>query len=99
MKARPSSWSLKLNGSDRSQRIQCHPSASDVVAYLVLVLLALGVLASAIRIMREYERAVVFTLGRFSGVRGPGLIILIPFVQQLVRIDLRTIVLHVPTRM
>ena len=75
------------------------PSISvDVVAYLVLVLLALGVLASAIRIMREYERAVVFTLGRFSGVRGPGLIILIPFVQQLVRVDLRTIVLDVPTQ-
>jgi regulator of protease activity HflC (stomatin/prohibitin superfamily) len=75
------------------------PSISvDVIAYLVLVLLALGVLASAIRIMREYERAVVFTLGRFSGVRGPGLIILIPFVQQLVRVDLRTIVLDVPTQ-
>jgi regulator of protease activity HflC (stomatin/prohibitin superfamily) len=75
------------------------PSISvDVVAYLVLVLMALGVLASAIRILREYERAVVFTLGRFSGVRGPGLIILIPFVQQLVRVDLRTIVLDVPTQ-
>jgi regulator of protease activity HflC (stomatin/prohibitin superfamily) len=75
------------------------PSISaDLVAYIVLVLLAFGVLASAIRIMREYERAVVFTLGRFTGVKGPGLIILIPFVQQLVRIDLRTIVLDVPTQ-
>jgi regulator of protease activity HflC (stomatin/prohibitin superfamily) len=48
--------------------------------------------------MREYERAVVFTLGRFSGVKGPGLIILIPFVQQLVRVDLRTVVLDVPSQ-
>jgi regulator of protease activity HflC (stomatin/prohibitin superfamily) len=75
------------------------PSISgDTIAYIVLGLLALGVVASAIRIMREYERAVVFTLGRFSGVKGPGLIILIPFVQQLVRVDLRTIVLDVPTQ-
>src|SRR5215212_3208896 len=71
---------------------------ATAVAYLVLVLLVLGLLASAIKIMREYERAVVFTLGRFSGVKGPGLIILIPFVQQLVRVDLRTIVLDVPSQ-
>jgi regulator of protease activity HflC (stomatin/prohibitin superfamily) len=71
---------------------------ANVVAYVVVALLALGVAASAIRIMREYERAVVFTLGRFSGVKGPGLIILIPFVQQLVRVDLRTIVLDVPSQ-
>src|SRR5918993_178609 len=57
-----------------------------------------GVLLSAVRIMREYERAVVFTLGRFSGVEGPGLIILIPFVQQLVRVSLRTVVLDVPSQ-
>jgi regulator of protease activity HflC (stomatin/prohibitin superfamily) len=71
---------------------------ANVVAYVVVALLALGIAASAIRIMREYERAVVFTLGRFSGVKGPGLIILIPFVQQLVRVDLRTIVLDVPSQ-
>jgi len=59
------------------------------VAFLIL-------LASAIRILREYERGVVFTLGRFWGVKGPGLIILIPFVQQMVRVDLRTRVLDVP---
>ena len=64
----------------------------------VLALLVLGLLASAIKILREYERAVVFTLGRFSGVKGPGLIVLIPLVQQLVRVDLRTIVLDVPTQ-
>lgn len=55
-------------------------------------------LAFSIRILREYDRGVVFTLGRFSGVKGPGLIILIPGIQQMVRVDLRTIVLDVPTQ-
>jgi regulator of protease activity HflC (stomatin/prohibitin superfamily) len=68
------------------------------LAYLVLAILVLALLATAIKIMREYERAVVLTLGRFSGVKGPGLIVLIPLVQQLVRVDLRTIVLDVPTQ-
>ncbi len=68
------------------------------LAYGVLVLVVLGLLVTAVKIMREYERAVVFTLGRFSGVRGPGLIFLIPIVQQFVRVDLRTIVLDVPTQ-
>ena len=63
---------------------------------LLFILLAVG--ASAIRIVVEYERAVVFTLGRFTGVKGPGLIFIIPFVQTLSRVDLRTIVLDVPTQ-
>src|SRR3546814_8340353 len=46
----------------------------------------------------EYERGVVFTLGRFTGVKGPGLILLIPLIQQMVRTDLRTLVLDVPTQ-
>ncbi len=53
-------------------------------------------LSSAIRILREYQRGVVFTLGRFTGVKGPGLIILIPFVQQMVKVDLRVKVQDVP---
>ena len=68
----------------------------DYVAYLVLALLIVGFLVSAIRVLREYERGIVFTLGRFTGVKGPGLIILIPFVQQMVRVDLRVIVQDVP---
>src|SRR5262249_57286597 len=56
---------------------------------------ALVILAS-FRVMREYERAVVFMLGRFWKVKGPGLMLLIPVVQQMVRVDLRTIVLVVP---
>lgn len=55
-------------------------------------------LAFSIRILREYQRGVVFTLGRFTSVKGPGLIILIPGIQQMVRVDLRTIVLDVPTQ-
>ena len=55
-------------------------------------------LAMTIRILREYERGVIFTLGRFTGVKGPGLILVIPFIQQMVRVDLRTIVLDVPTQ-
>ncbi len=58
----------------------------------------LALLPFAIRILREYARGVVFTLGRFAGVRGPGLVILIPFIQQLVRVDKRIIVLDVPTQ-
>jgi regulator of protease activity HflC (stomatin/prohibitin superfamily) len=63
-----------------------------------VLLLVLVFLWSAIKILREYERGVIFTLGRFTGVKGPGLILLIPFVQQMVRTDLRTVVLDVPTQ-
>ena len=70
----------------------------DLIAYVVLAVVILGVLLSMIRILREYERGVIFTLGRFTGVKGPGLIILIPFVQQLVKVDLRTLVLDVPSQ-
>ena len=63
---------------------------------LLFVLLVL--LAMSVRILREYERGVVFQLGRFWSVKGPGLIILIPVLQQMVRVDLRTIVLDVPTQ-
>jgi regulator of protease activity HflC (stomatin/prohibitin superfamily) len=70
----------------------------NLLVYLPLLILIAVVLAMAIKILREYERAVVFTLGRFTGVKGPGLILLIPFVQQMVRIDLRLIVHDVPTQ-
>ncbi|MDJ1160052.1 slipin family protein [Chelatococcus sp. SYSU_G07232] len=68
----------------------------NYVAYLVAVLAIVMFLSAAIRILREYERGVVFTLGRFTGVKGPGLIILIPVVQQLVKVDLRVVVQDVP---
>ena len=66
------------------------------IAYIVI---AVGVILPLIfKILREYERAVVFTLGRFTSVKGPGLIIIIPMVQQIVRVDLRTIVMDVPSQ-
>lgn len=64
-----------------------------IVAAIIIV-----ILFSAIRILREYERAVVFTLGRFWGVKGPGLFIIVPLVQQMVRVELRTIVMDVPSQ-
>jgi len=66
-----------------------------VIAIIVLVV---SFLYSAIKIMREYERAVVFFLGRFQGVKGPGLILIIPIIQQIVKVDLRTFVFDVPTQ-
>ncbi len=65
--------------------------------YILSVLVVL-LLASMVRILREYQRGVVFTLGRFWKVKGPGFIIIIPLVQQMVRVDLRTIVMDVPTQ-
>ena len=69
---------------------------TDLAFYLVVIFLVGAFLASAIKVLREYERAVVFTLGRYTGTKGPGLILLIPFIQQMVRVDLRTVVLDVP---
>lgn len=74
------------------------PAPFDLAAYVLLAVVVVVVLAQAIRILREYERGVVFTLGRFSGVKGPGLILLIPVVQQMVRVSLRTIVMDVPSQ-
>jgi regulator of protease activity HflC (stomatin/prohibitin superfamily) len=62
----------------------------------VVVVLLLVLLAASIRVLREYERGVVFMLGRFWKVKGPGLVLLIPVVQQMVRVDLRTVVFDVP---
>ena len=61
--------------------------------FLFILLIVLG---AAIRILREYERAVVFRLGRLVGIKGPGLILLIPFVDRMVRVSLRTVTMDVP---
>jgi regulator of protease activity HflC (stomatin/prohibitin superfamily) len=67
--------------------------------YLIVpAVILLFLLVTAIRIMNEYERGVIFTLGRYTGTKGPGIIFVIPFVQRMVRMDLRTIVLDVPTQ-
>ncbi|MFT7824775.1 MAG: slipin family protein [Sulfurimonas sp.] len=72
------------------------PIIPMTMIYMIVFLII--ILAFSIRILREYERGVVFTLGRFTGVKGPGLILLIPFIQRMVRVDLRTIVLDVPSQ-
>jgi len=70
---------------------------SGWIGLAVIVVFAVVFLFNAVRIFREYERGVVFTLGRFWKVKGPGLVIIVPFLQQVVRVDLRTMVLEVPT--
>ncbi|HEX8978428.1 MAG TPA: slipin family protein [Parasulfuritortus sp.] len=69
-----------------------------VIYFLLGVVFAAYVVSQSIRIFREYERGVVFTLGRFWRVKGPGLVVIVPFIQQVVRVDLRTVVLEVPTQ-
>ncbi len=70
----------------------------SLMFFAVLAALLFAFVGSAFRILREYERGVIFTLGRFTGVKGPGLIFVIPLVQQMVRVDLRVIVLDVPSQ-
>lgn len=65
-----------------------------IVAAIILVIL----IFSAIKILNEYERGVIFTLGRYTGTKGPGIIIVVPFIQRMVKVDLRIIVLDVPTQ-
>src|ERR687893_2156814 len=62
----------------------------------ILAIFLLILLASSVRILREYERGVIFRLGRLIAQKGPGLILLIPIVDQMVRVDLRTVTLNVP---
>jgi regulator of protease activity HflC (stomatin/prohibitin superfamily) len=64
----------------------------------IVVLAVLVLIVASVRILREYERGVVFMLGRFYKVKGPGLIIVIPAIQQMVRVDLRTVVMDVPSQ-
>jgi regulator of protease activity HflC (stomatin/prohibitin superfamily) len=66
------------------------------LSFATLLFLLIVLAVSAIRILREYERGVVFQLGRFWKVKGPGLVLIIPAIQQMVRVDLRTVVLDVP---
>ena len=62
----------------------------------VLIIFVIMILASSLRILKEYERAVVFRIGRLIGAKGPGLVILIPIIDKMVRVSLRTIVMDVP---
>ena len=70
----------------------------DAVTFIIPLVLLIVVMVSMLKILREYERGVVFMLGRFWSVKGPGLIIIIPILQEMIRVDLRTMVLDVPTQ-
>jgi regulator of protease activity HflC (stomatin/prohibitin superfamily) len=70
---------------------------NPATAFLIMaVFLGLIILANAVRILREYERGVIFRLGRLIGVKGPGLILLIPLIDKMVKVSLRTVVMDVP---
>ena len=69
-----------------------------IIGPAIVLILVVVLLASSLRVLREYQRGVVFQLGRFWQVKGPGLIILIPVVQQMVRVELRTVVHDVPSQ-
>jgi regulator of protease activity HflC (stomatin/prohibitin superfamily) len=69
-----------------------------VVTIGVIVIFVLAIFNSAVRILREYERGVIFTLGRYTGTKGPGFVLLVPLVQQMVRVDLRIVVNEVPSQ-
>src|SRR4051812_45106022 len=70
--------------------------AAVIVVLIILLVVLAGLAASAVRVLREYERGVVFRLGRLVDQRGPGLVLLIPFVDRMVRISLRTVTLKIP---
>jgi regulator of protease activity HflC (stomatin/prohibitin superfamily) len=69
-----------------------------IEVYAAVILFVLVFVAAALKILREYQRGVIFLLGRFQGVKGPGLIIVVPVIQQIVKVDLRVIVMDVPSQ-
>lgn len=66
------------------------------IAILAVVVIATLIVLSSLKVLKEYERGVIFTFGRFDRVKGPGIIFVIPMVQQMVKVDLRTVVMEVP---
>ncbi len=73
-------------------------TVAGLLTPIIVIFVALIIVNASIRILRQYERGVMFTLGRFSSIRGPGLIFLWPYIQQTVRVDLRTVVMEVPSQ-
>ena len=71
------------------------PFMGSALFGLIIIFVAL---TAAVKVLRQYERAVVFTLGKFQSVKGPGLVLLVPFIQQMVRVDLRIQVIEIPTQ-
>ena len=75
-----------------------HNVPGIVLALPFILIIGLFLLSSTVKVLREYERAVVFNLGRFQRVKGPGLVLLIPFIQEMVRVDLRIQVIEIPSQ-
>jgi regulator of protease activity HflC (stomatin/prohibitin superfamily) len=73
-------------------------SYMTLLIFPIVLIVALSLIGATVKILREYERAVVFTLGRFQRVKGPGLVLLIPFIQEMVRVDLRIQVIEIPSQ-
>jgi regulator of protease activity HflC (stomatin/prohibitin superfamily) len=73
-------------------------SLAVLLGPFIVILVVLFAANASIRILRQYERGVMFTLGCFSSVRGPGPIFLVPYVQRVVRVDLRTVVMEIPSQ-
>jgi len=69
-----------------------------MIALPLIAVVIVSLLLAAVKVLRQYERAVVFTLGKFQAVKGPGLVLLIPFIQEMVRVDLRIQVIEIPTQ-
>jgi regulator of protease activity HflC (stomatin/prohibitin superfamily) len=90
-----------FSGSASSNESPARSERSDIMLIYfipIVVLIAFVLLGATVKIVRQYERAVVFTLGRFQSVKGPGLVLLIPFFQEMVRVDLRIQVIEIPTQ-
>jgi len=67
-------------------------------SWIGVIIVLLIILPQAVKITREYEKGVIFRLGRFAGVRGPGLFLIIPFIDKMVKVDLRVVTLDVPVQ-
>jgi regulator of protease activity HflC (stomatin/prohibitin superfamily) len=87
---------VKIKPLEKNERRSVMPNIYPVIPITVVVVLVVMFLSSAIRILNEYQRAVIFRLGRIIATKGPGIIILIPVVDKMVRIDMRTITMDVP---
>src|SRR5918992_3884254 len=82
--------------SEKTISLLSQLSFGEYLGIAIGIIIMIIIIASAIRIVREYERAVVFRLGRLIGAKGPGLIVLVPIVDKAVKVDLRVITLDVP---
>lgn len=76
--------------------LQLGPPLGSLLSYLIVIVLVLTILSSAIKVVREYERGVIFRLGRLIGAKGPGLFFIVPIADKFIKIDLRTVAFDVP---